>query len=171
MTNTVAPAAPVAGAMEVRTGGGGVIVNASALLGPEALGTCSALAPSVAAGAIVKVAAISVGDTLTLLIVIPAIGVIVAPARFAPVISIGMTVPRAAVAGATLVKIGSAGAGGKPVSKVRLLLVPAEVSTLNEQRRLGDSESENSAAIWILLTMFRFDTVTPAQNIRIVAPG
>ena len=123
------------------------MLNAKALLGPEELETCNSLAPSVAAGAMVKVAAMSVGETLTLLMVIPAIGTMVEPVRFAPLITIGTTVPTAAVEGVTLVRMGRAGAGGRPVSKFKLLLDPAEVSTLNEQRRLGDSESENSAVI------------------------
>ena len=124
-----------------------VIVNVTALLTPFGVVTSTALGPNTAAGSTLKVAEICEGDTDILLMVIPTMGVITAPARFDPLMITGKAAPAGALGGLMPINTGPVGGDGKLVSNERLLLCPADVNTLNVQRLSGELETENNARI------------------------
>ena len=129
VTGTVAPWAPLDGAMAVRVGAALLTVKTTAPLVPPAVVTVTLRAPVAALAEIVRVAVIWVGPTTVMLLTVTPVEetVMVAPAaKLAPVRVTGTVAPWAPLDGAMAVRAGAAGLTVKTVAAV----VPPAVVTV-----------------------------------------
>src|ERR1039457_4748437 len=170
VTGTAAPRTPVAGAMVLSVGGGGLTVKMAGALVPPLVVTVTFAPPSVALAAMVNVAVICVVlTTVTLPTVIPVLAMVTVapPTKFAPVSVTGTAAPRTPVAGAMVLSLG----GGGLTVKTTGALVPALVVTVTfAAPSVALAAMVNVAIICEALTTATALTAIPVLLVATVAP-
>jgi hypothetical protein len=170
VTGIAAPRTPVAAAMVLSVGGGGLTVKTTGALVPPLVVTVTFAAPSVALAAMVNVAVICVVlTTVTALTAIPVLLVAtVAPeTKLVPVRVTGAPAPRTPVAGAMVLSVGG---GGLTVKMAGALVPPLVVTVTFAPPSVALAAMVNVAVIRVALTTVKALTAMPGLLVVTVAP-